>query len=271
MMRVNIFCCGRFHFHKYISYMDDKTVELVFSHKVGTLKNVDNAKNYFPKEYILYAFRKLLPARYEILAFDLAHWVWNKMLFTKLVFREEVDIDHFLCHGNNAALFRSGNKSIKLAQVVNAHPVVQKGLLKKAALSIPAEYRSKYMQNQYFELKSGGIELEAKKSDYLLAPSLFVKNSYVEQGFNGDDIYVLNYGLEKKSEVSGVKFDPLIGKKTVRILCVGLITPRKGQHLLLSALGDLRVKFPETEFIITLLGGRDQSYFNYLLTICDFE
>lgn len=264
-MKVDIFCAGKFHFHKYIKFLADKEIKLIFSHKRQTLENVDNVLNLYLKEYSLYFLLKILPSKYQVYAFHISHFIWNASCSVYMKFRRVPEIDHFLCHGNSSFLFNPNNKTFKLAQVVNAHPAVQSRLLEECRDSIAESYRPEKMQNPYFSDYSHRIVEESMRADFILAPSTFVRDSYVENGFDPEKIYLINYGLDEVLPSSELSYPPILSKRRgtdVRILCVGLIIPRKGQHTLLAAVEKLRAR--GYSISVTLVGGKDQNYGAYL-------
>lgn len=96
-------------------------------------------------------------------------------------------------------------------------------------------------------------EREIASCDRLLVDSGFVARSFVSHGIPAERLALVQPGLDL------ARFAPRTASEAsdsvFRVVCVGLITPRKGQHLLLEAWRLL--KLPHAELVLVGLPGRD--------------
>ena len=82
--------------------------------------------------------------------------------------------------------------------------------------------------------------------DYILCPSEFVKNSFLEKGFSPNKLLKVNFGFPAvEVENAAAKY---VDNRIFRVLYVGQIHFRKGLHYAIEAFS--RVKHPNKEFII---------------------
>lgn len=259
-----ITCCGKFHYNKYIRFLEGAGVELVFSHKLSTLKGLSNVRNLFLKEYTFYLARAILPSSKYLWAYHIGHFFWRLQL--PGVLRRPVKVDNFLCHGNcGQVVGNSRYKSVKVATVVNAHPVVQEHLLDIAKSGLPKNVIEADTSNVYFERYADRIVSEARAADYLLCPSSFVAKTFEEQGFARSRIKVINYGLDAPLKTDSISRGAREGATALKVICVGQIMPRKGQHLLVEACKRLSERGCPVQ--LTLVGASLGGYRAYLETL----
>jgi glycosyltransferase involved in cell wall biosynthesis len=131
-----------------------------------------------------------------------------------------------------AAAKRKG--SIVLGLVVEAHPLLNRQLQSEegALLKVEVTERHPWMQS---------VATAIEQSDYLIAPSDFVKKSYVDAGFPEDKIYVAHF------DINAEKFKPSSRPKDeiFRVVYVADTQPLKGLHYLLEAWSILNLKNAE--------------------------
>jgi glycosyltransferase involved in cell wall biosynthesis len=101
---------------------------------------------------------------------------------------------------------------------------------------------------------------ELSLADYLVVPSTYAKQTFVEQGFDGDRIFVLPYGAD-------LEVFRLVGRPVpaFRLLYVGNVTFRKGIQYLLQAMRELRL--PGAELL--LIGPVDPAMRPFLKAYAD--
>lgn len=245
--------CGRFHFHKYLKYLYSKGSLSIFiySYRINYSFGIPKKKlkNYFLKEYLLYAGATFFKGKkfYSYLIFLHNLWQWqvkHRRLSGNLL--------HVLIHGNCAAIIKKyKEKGIPVVgEVVNAHPFVQEQILTEEY----SRYRLTYNYGEkVFKEK---IIKEYKLCDYLLTPSGFIKDSLVKHGIDSNKIKVIPYGLDLPDSVKNVSV--IQPDQEIRLLYIGQITFRKGVVYLLKALSlltqqNIRVR-------LTLIGVIDQAY-----------
>lgn len=110
------------------------------------------------------------------------------------------------------------------------------------------------------------ILAEVAMSDYVLSPSQFVTDSYVKNGFPQDKFITLNYGLERILINTDITSARIYNKgETIKVISIGQIIPRKGQHLLVKALLDLESE--GYKFELVLVGNSDDDYMSLIQNI----
>lgn len=248
-MKVNIAVCGRFHYHNYIKYIEQNQAlhRFFYSHKLSTNSSslsvsTEKLINVWIKEYLIRAhikafgygkFDRLLP---------LYHDLWQFLSLSKW---SNCDILHFMLHGTSRKLIEIAKSqgSLILGEPVNAHP--------EYAQAIMAEEYDRLGLKQELSLSKQYQRLVAEVAtcDRLIAPSGFVKQSYVARGFNPDLIHVIPYGVDLSN------FYPAATSQrtdsTFRVICVAQISARKGHIYLLEAWKQLKL----TDSELILIGG----------------
>jgi glycosyltransferase involved in cell wall biosynthesis len=76
-------------------------------------------------------------------------------------------------------------------------------------------------------------EAEYQFADYLLCPSDFVKQTFLDAGYSGDKLLRHQYGFDEKQFGAAERSDKPI--RGLRMLFVGGVAPRKGLHYALEA------------------------------------
>lgn len=251
---VSLIVCGRFHYHKFVASLVRKGIlnQFFFSYKLTYDFKVPKKylKNLFLKEYLMYAGRYFLKGKFFYQYVSTLHSLWQHQA---LLYRPKGNIGHFLVHGNCGRIIKKckkrGMKTI--GEVVNAHPHVQNQILATEYSKYGLAYES---GDKHFTDK---IIDEYSLCDYLLVPSVFLKNSLVGQGIAPEKIYIIPYGLNKFTGL--VKAPGKINEKLpVKLLCVSQITFRKGIIYLCEAMR-LLIK-SSYRFELTLIGAIDPQY-----------
>ena len=81
---------------------------------------------------------------------------------------------------------------------------------------------------------------EYRECDYVLVPSEFAYNSFLEQGFDEERLVKIPFGVDTRKFKPGVKKD-----ETFRVLFVGQVILRKGLQYLLKAFSELKLENAE--------------------------
>ncbi len=98
-----------------------------------------------------------------------------------------------------------------------------------------------------------------KITDYFIAISKTVMTDWVRRGIDSSKIHVIYDGADiQKIEKRSDQFSP--DDFILRIICVGQITPEKGQGILIRALGKLKYD----NFDLDIYGNCSDEYLNYL-------
>ena len=159
--------------------------------------------------------------------------------------------------GSCEALFdladRSGNKILKVFDAPNSHP--------NSLVKIWQKECDEYCEGYKIPFPRKLIEKilrEIKRADLILCPSIFVKDSMVENGVESDKCFVSHFGVDTSI------FKPrLTLPSKPRFICVGSLTVRKGQQYLLPAFLRLKKIFPDAELIC--VGGLRPDFKNEIL------
>jgi glycosyltransferase involved in cell wall biosynthesis len=247
-MKINISCCGIFHYTKYLKYIDQYGVlnKFFYSHKLNTNSNTlliskEKLVNAWIKEYLVFGHVKILNNQFANNFFPIYHDVWESIV---LLYWSGCNIFHAMLHGNSRKLLQRAKQenSLIIGEPVNSHPEFYYSLLQEEyrLLGIKKELK---ISKQYRRL----IE-EVDMCDYLLSPSKFIENSFIENGLDGKKSYLIPWGVDLS------KFAPLSDdanfeyKSTFRVICVAHISPRKGHKYLLEAWRKLNL--PNSELLL---------------------
>ena len=192
-MKVNIAVCGRFHYGKTLKYLDaaGKLNRFYHSSRLGRDQEYfggrfEQSRNLWLKEYLMFGHARVVGATYLHQGLQLYEAMWRRSVLRNW---SKADIFHYLLHGNCQSLIDRARQdgSIVIGEPVNSHPVVvdqlmndEHDLLKLPRLPARAERYEKFTR-------------EAQTSDYLLCASEFVRQSFVQQGFDGDKTLVLPF------------------------------------------------------------------------------
>lgn len=231
--KVNIAVCGRFHYHNYVRYLDQAGLlnRFYYSHKLSTdAANLeiqcDRAINLWPKEYLIRLHGRLTRGRLMLEFAPLYAGLWQMGVLRRW---DLCDILHLMLHGTGPSLVRRAkDEGAKVVvEPVNQHPHGVNEILDEEAerLGLKARHALSRIQERQIE--------EATLSDFLLAPSRIVRDSFVKRRYEKNRTAVLPYAVDLS------RFHPIAdaaeSDHTFRAICVAQITPRKGQVYLLEA------------------------------------
>jgi glycosyltransferase involved in cell wall biosynthesis len=250
-VKINLAVCGKFHYHNYVQYLDqaDLLGRFYYSHRFSTDAAAlgisrEHAINLWVKQYALEAHDRLTRGW---LVRELAPWYGD--LWQRGVLRHwaKSDILHLLLHGTGRALIRRAKSegSCVIVEAVNQHP---EGMM--AILSEEHERLGLKPIRKLPAIHERLIE-ELAAADFLLAPSVIVRDSFVKRGYDHRRTATLAYGVDLH------RFRPLSTEgrlprgKPFTVICVAQITPRKGHLYLLQAWKKLGL--PNSELL--LIGG----------------
>jgi len=118
----------------------------------------------------------------------------------------------------------------------NAHILQQYKILKE-------EYRRWNLNYNYYKLNILRRLAEYRFTDYILAPSKYVRNSFLKEKINEEKIKVINYGIDL-SDIETNNYN----QNKFKIIYTGSIILRKGLQYLLLALENLKLR--DAELII---------------------
>ncbi|CAI9084844.1 glycosyltransferase family 1 protein [Candidatus Methylacidiphilum fumarolicum] len=247
--KVNIAVCGRFHYHNYVPFLAKEGILNFFYYSHRFDRKIlsggqGNEVNLWLKEYLIRIHHRLLSTHLLSFFAPFYNSLWEKQLLRHW---KAAKLWHIMLHGSARDIIHKVCKegSIVLGEAVNSHPHTLTSLLDE-------EHERLILPRQNHWWKKWMLD-EIEQIDFLLAPSLWVKNSYVAHGFPTEKIFILPYGVDLK------RFYPLSediekqSSKKFKVLCVGQITPRKGQIDLLEAWKRLKLKNAE----LILLGSID--------------
>lgn len=263
---LNIAVCGKFHYPKYLKYLyEEKFLRNFYcSYKIGENFGIpsEKSKNMFLKEYLYNLHMRTLGERSLCWAAPFYHRLWQGSV--KRIFRPS-EANHFMIHGNCSDLIALCRKEryLTIGEAVNAHPVYQDCLLNEEAKARGV----KHYINTSITKK---MLVEFDSVDYLLAPSKFVKRTFVEHGYDEKKIITLPYGVEQERRgVSRFANSKYRNKKIIKVLCVGQVAVRKGQYYLVEAIKSLNRSCIDTKFQLTLVGRCDPAYMKCLVRLSD--
>jgi glycosyltransferase involved in cell wall biosynthesis len=171
---------------------------------------------------------------------------WYANLWQAGVLRrwDQCDILHLMLHGAGLEVARRAKSegSVVVAEPVNQHVEAAHAIVEeeREALGLKATGGLCRVEQRQIE--------EAEVSDFLLAPSRVVRDSFVKRGYDARRIAVLPYGVDTD------RFRPLDGRdelsaeRPFRVLCVAQISMRKGHVYLLEAWK--RLALPNSELLL---------------------
>jgi glycosyltransferase involved in cell wall biosynthesis len=266
-MKLNIIVAGMYHYKYYVKRLSEREVlsKIYYSHKLNSLSYLkdDEKVNFYLKEYLMYLHMKLFGASSAFSAMRVYNRIWS---FFSKKFIVSSDVNLILLQGNNGENIRELKKQggVIVAEVVNAHPSYLYNLLvNDSKLHGVSFFWSKgILADKLNELG------ELDSSDYLLAPSSVIADSYVAHGFLKDRILIQAYGVDV-GDITIRSCESRREVKDINVLCVGQVFPRKGQYHLMQALfeygGSYNIK-------LTLVGDCDDRYLKSISDIgVDYE
>jgi len=250
-VKINLAVCGKFHYHNYVRYLDQANLlgRFYYSHRFSTDAaalgiSEEHAVNLWVKQYALEAHDRLTRGW---LVQELAPWYGDLWQRGVLGHWAKSDILHLLLHGTGRSLIRRAKSegSCVIVEAVNQHP--------EGMMAILSEEHERLGLKPIRKLPTIHERLmeELAASDFLLAPSRIVRDSFVKRGYDHRRTATLAYGVDLH------RFRPLSieGRsprdKPFTVICVASISPRKGHLYLLQAWKKLGL--PNSELL--LIGG----------------
>jgi glycosyltransferase involved in cell wall biosynthesis len=250
-VKINLAVCGKFHYHNYVRYLEQTSLlgRFYYSHRFSTNAaalgiSEEHAVNLWVKQYMLEAHDRFTSGR---LVHELAPWygdLWQRGVLRRWA---KSDILHLLLHGTGRSLIRRAKSegSCVIVEAVNQHPEGMMVILSEEheRLGLKPTTKLPTIHERLME--------ELAASDFLLAPSRIVRDSFVNRGYDHNRTATLAYGVDLH------RFRPLSTERgsprdnPFRVICVAQISPRKGHFYLLEAWKKLGL--PNSELL--LIGG----------------
>jgi len=247
-MKVNVAVCGRFHYHNYVKYLASlgSLNRFYYSHKRSTGSaalgiSKEQAVNLWAKEYLLGIHNRLTRGR---LAREMAAWYANLWQAGVLRRWDKCDILHLMLHGTGLEVARRAKRegSVVVAEPVNQHVEAAHAIMEeeREALGLKRTGGLRRVEQRQIE--------EIEISDFLLAPSRIVRDSFVKRGYDERRTAVLPYGVDiDRFRPHAVRDEPE-SDRVFRVLCVAQISVRKGHVYLLEAWK--RLALPNSELLL---------------------
>jgi glycosyltransferase involved in cell wall biosynthesis len=247
-MKVNLAVCGRFHYHNYVRHLAklETLNRFYYSHKFGTDSAAlgirkEQAVNIWTKEYLLGIHSRLAGGRLGPQMAALCADLWQACVLRRW---EECDILHLMLHGTGVALARRAQRegSVVIVEPVNQHTDAAVAIVEEERETLGLKPTSGPRRVEQRQIE------ETKISDFLLAPSRIVRDSFVKRGYDVRRTAVLPYGVDTD------RFRPLDDRdqarydRVFRALCVAQISVRKGHVYLLEAWK--RLALPNSELLL---------------------
>lgn len=120
-----------------------------------------------------------------------------------------------------------GSGVIRVVEVVNSHVLNQDSILREEHRAVKLDYDGIYHREIATRLE------EYQEADWILCPSEFVRQSFVDRGFNPARLIKNPFGFERPGRPAAVPAEREDG--VFRILYVGSISVRKGLRYLIEA------------------------------------
>jgi glycosyltransferase involved in cell wall biosynthesis len=247
-MKVNLAVCGKYHYGNFVRYVERAGLlnQFIYSHRLATDTSAlgvppDKLVNIWIKEYLFGLHLRLFDTHALEPVFNTAADLWERLALRRW---RDCDLLHIMLDGTGRQLLRRARQagSLTIGEPLNTHPEIHYAILN--------EEHERLGLKKYASLPTSAQRLlEALElCGRLLVPSNFVKQSFVEKGFDERRIEVIPYGVDlkyfhpaQKAEASTVS--------TFRVICVAQVTPRKGHVYLLEAWKKLKLPGAELLFI----------------------
>lgn len=226
---VEIACCGLFHYRNYVESLSRKgrLSKFVFSHRIGTLRGKNWAKNIWLKEYLFWVVQRYFPPTSHGKMISILHDYWDIRAAQHV---GRAAILHVMLHGNSRRVIEKGVAagSVILGEAVNTHPenyfAVNQKERQVCGLSHPGEMSGALLR----------LQNEILHCNWLLTPSQQVSKSFIERGFPEHRVKCIPFGAEPNDFSPPADWSHREGPELI-VVCVAQVIPRKGIHYLIEA------------------------------------
>lgn len=240
----NIAVCGRFHFGGYVRHVHERGQlhRFYYSHRIRSGAGdlgvpADRRVNLWAKEYLTRGHLRILGDGAASELFARYQELWERGVLRRW---SPAPILHAMIHGGERRLLERARAdgSVILGEPVNTHPRELLQLLdeERAQLGLEPVGRLRTWQRRIVD--------EIDGCDRLLVASRFIGDSFARAGFPAERIDVIPYGVDLARFTPPARRDDGV----FRVLCVGQISPRKGQVHLLEAWRGLGL--PKAELVL---------------------
>lgn len=252
-MRINICVNGSFRYQQYVRHFEKAGAlgTFYYAHRRFTTASAIGlslaaARNVWLKEYALQAACRLLPGKAAAFAEEVLCDLWQSVVIRRWQDCDSVEAVIGAVADRVLALAKQrGSRTV--GHPVCAHPDTVSALVGRAYRDLgldPARAVPSAPDRRRRE-----IDL----CDRLLVDSRFVARSFEQAGFPRDRIVTHAPGVDLSRFHPRTPAD--LDRTVFRVVCVGTVTPRKAQHILLEAWRQLRLQ--RAELILVGPTGRD--------------
>lgn len=188
----------------------------------------------------------------QIMSADRGNWL-NNNLYDVMARRhvEDCDIFHFM---TSVGLYSARKAARRGAVIVcdqnTPYPDIERRLIRAEYDELGLEFDPPGL------LYDEKVKAEYELADYIVVPSEFVRQSFIEAGYEPDRLFVVPYGAEMATVPSGGCGE----NEKFRIIFAAQIVPRKGLHYLVQAFEELAL--PDAELL--LVGAANGEMLNFV-------
>jgi glycosyltransferase involved in cell wall biosynthesis len=256
-LQVNIAVCGRFHYHKWVKYLDARQINPVvyYSHKIGERPFGEfKARNKPLKEYVMQLHGRVLGDRLLPVLLPAYHRLWESSVLTDWA---PASVAHVMLHGNSLEILKRCRRdgTFVIGEAVNAHTDVLTAILE-------AEHRRLGLRFPRHPTIWSRMVQEYALCDRILVPSEWVARSFVEAGISAERLIKVPYPAPAPQTIPDAQRNGRSLTKT-RLLCVAGVQVRKGLHHLLDAVRTINSSRGQID--LTLVGRcNDRAYWKVL-------
>lgn len=248
-MKVSIAVRQKFHgYHLAQHLFNQGSLNKLFTAYYGSFLGKDNSKGYsIPKKYIATHLRSAIST---YLLHDNGFETDNR--FGKWVAPQLGEEDIIVTWGIQGLpiIEQAKKKGIKvIVERCSSHVITQRDLLLEEYRKLGAGTRA--LEESFSPRRVERECLEYELADFVAIPSVFVKESFLQNNVPGDKLFLNSYGADLQ------QFKPIpVVHDNFRFIYTGALSIRKGIHLLLEAFQQFPV--PGTE--LWLVGNADEDF-----------
>jgi glycosyltransferase involved in cell wall biosynthesis len=244
-MKVIVSCVGKFHAFSLVEQLQRMGVEVIFHTAYSSIKNplLSHFVSRKDKEVICRESIVTYPFIAIMVKLFRANPQFVNSLFDFWVSRRVAKSTADVFIGWSGMSLRSVNVAKKNGMLT----ILERG-------SVHIEIQNELLKNAYNELninfnispKTINIELKEYSSvDVISIPSNFCLNSFVDNGFHPNHLFVNTYGVSDF-------FKPIekSGSTSLTILYLGKLSIQKGLHLLLNSISELLLNGYDFKFVL---------------------